>query len=347
MRKRRFGFTLVELLVVIAIIGILVALLLPAVQAAREAARRMQCGNNLKQIGLALHNYHDTYKSFPPARVRCAPGRTNRCWTTSNISWAARILPFVEQSPLHDRIDYKIYPGWSGVNRQVMNKVIPGYLCPSDPGTGRFPWTDSGGTKRIGGAPNRDSAHMNYVGCVGPDKLLRTRPADAKGIFVEARYRNANDRGGTMKLASILDGTSNTVIVSECIIGFPHRARNASGSNNARTIDRQADTVYSNGVPGCPPGGTTNSSRRQRGYSWFRGERPSSDHFTTLMTPNSQHMDCGSNTDRAMFAARSVHPGGVQITMGDGSVKFAAETVNFRIWRWSGGRADGESVVLP
>ncbi len=346
MQARRQGFTLVELLVVIAIIGILVALLLPAVQAAREAARRMSCGNNLKQIGLALHNYHDTYKSFPPARVRCAPGRTTNCWTTSNISWEARILPFMEQQPLHDQIDYHRYPGWSGVNTQVMNKVVPSYLCPSDPGKGRFTWEDANGNKRVGGLPNRDSAPTNYVGCIGPDKLLRTRSGESKGIFVEARYRNANDRGETMTLADVLDGTSNTVVVSECIISFPYRAVNASGTNSFTGIDNTADSVFIN-ANGCGIGGTTTNSRRQRGYSWFRGEHPSSDHFSTLMTPNSRWTDCGNNTDRAMFTARSVHPGGVQATMGDGSVTFVADTIDFRVWRWTGGRADGEAVSLP
>jgi prepilin-type N-terminal cleavage/methylation domain-containing protein len=112
--RKRIGFTLVELLVVIAIIGILVALLLPAVQAAREAARRMSCGNNLKQIGLSCHNYHDTYKTFPPGNI--TPG--NCCGTPSAATWTLFILPFLEQQPLHDRYNFNLWndgnPGRSG-----------------------------------------------------------------------------------------------------------------------------------------------------------------------------------------------------------------------------------------
>ena len=104
-RKKRSGFTLVELLVVIAIIGILVALLLPAVQAAREAARRMSCGNNLKQIGLALHNYHDTYKTMPPAIVYTRPPAQNARNGRPYWGWGALVLPYVEQTPLHDALD--------------------------------------------------------------------------------------------------------------------------------------------------------------------------------------------------------------------------------------------------
>ena len=123
MSHRKRGFTLVELLVVIAIIGILIALLLPAVQAAREAARRTQCTNNLKQFGLGMHNYHDTYKTFPY-------GHDN---TGRRVTWFPLILPFIEQQALHDEFDW-VANSWFGAQAPACNRDVPGARCPSDPG---------------------------------------------------------------------------------------------------------------------------------------------------------------------------------------------------------------------
>ncbi|HBN75421.1 MAG TPA: prepilin-type cleavage/methylation domain-containing protein, partial [Planctomycetaceae bacterium] len=133
-KQKILGFTLIELLVVIAIIAILVALLLPAVQQAREAARRSSCKNNMKQLGLALHNYHDTYSTFPPASVRQPTGGGVNEWESSMIGWQARILGFMEQSALYDLIDWGITPGNSGTNNTtVRGTEVAGYRCPSDP----------------------------------------------------------------------------------------------------------------------------------------------------------------------------------------------------------------------
>jgi len=125
--KHRVGFTLVELLVVIAIIGILVALLLPAVQAAREAARRTQCTNNLKQLGLALHNYHDTYKSFP-ARGVFGAANTGPPMRAYHHTWIEAILPFIEQQPLYDSVNHNA-PVWG---QPIVGTAVPAILCPSD-----------------------------------------------------------------------------------------------------------------------------------------------------------------------------------------------------------------------
>ncbi|HUG66926.1 MAG TPA: DUF1559 domain-containing protein [Pirellulaceae bacterium] len=350
-RKPSYGFTLVELLVVIAIIGILVALLLPAVQAAREAARRMQCGNNVKQLGLALHNYHDVYKKFPPIRHRDANHPSGDVtWNTTNISWLGRILPQIEQTPLADRVNYSLTNWWARANRPNPNwdatgEVIAAYRCPSDGGNGGAPFVSPvTGTRYIGRTPNNQFGHTNYVACVGYDRSIRT--SNSRGMFQEAR-RNWNNRqtGQFLGFADCLDGTSNTFALGEVIIAFPHRSVNSSKSG-ANVNNRNVVLGFQNDN-GCPDGNRNNSSTRQRGNSWFRGYFPASIGFTTLMTPNSRLWDCGNNTGNMMFASRSFHPGGVQIGMMDGSVAFVAETIDFETYAYLGGRSDGVPVSLP
>lgn len=349
MTKRRLGFTLVELLVVIAIIGILIALLLPAVQAAREAARRSQCSNNLKQIGLALHNYHDIYRAFPMMRVRSQRCGANT-WMTSNIGWSARILSQIEQGPLFERIDWGYYPGWRGTNGAAggpRRQTVGGYLCPSDSGEGRVAWTDPSGNRVVGGIPNRTYGHTNYVASIGDDYRIRVGTSSwrPRAMFVEARERCdwPQQRPQEINLAAIRDGTSNTLMVAECIIGFPHVRVNASES-----YDSNRDPLATPADNGCPTSGSpTTCSTCQRGNSWFRGYFPASLSFTTLMTPNSKLYDCGRNTNRAMFASRSFHPGVVQAVMADGSAHAVSETIDWTTWRWLGNKADGNPVQVP
>jgi len=348
MMKRRLGFTLVELLVVIAIIGILIALLLPAVQAAREAARRSQCSNNLKQIGLALHNYHDVYKTFPPMRVRSQNCGAST-WLTSNIGWAARIAAQMEQGPIYDRIDWTIYPGWTGVNAANPNgpirQTIGAYLCPSDSGEGQAAFTRMDGVRVTGGRPRYTNGHTNYVGSIGDDFRIRVSGGTAnntgRGFFYEARENCTSSarNSQTINMASLRDGSSNTLAVAECIIGFPLvRTNSSEPARNTWATDN-----------GCPlsPVRTNNNDNGQRGSSWFRGYEPCSLGFTTLMTPNSRFMDCGANSDRNAHASRSFHPGGVQAAMGDGSVHFFSETIDWATWRWLGNRKDGNPVTVP
>lgn len=208
--RNRAGFTLVELLVVIAIIGILVALLLPAVQAAREAARRMQCSNNLKQIGIALHNYHDTYKSLPAGWLtkRSAP---NTCLPNeNNWHWGALILPFVEQLPLHDKLQVgNITLTQAGNNATIlaaMQSPVPGYRCPSD----IAPDVNTANRKKwdtYNTAGGKTQATSNYVGNNSSwalefdGQLPRTA-----GVFVQDQKIAFRD---------VIDGTSNVVAVGE------------------------------------------------------------------------------------------------------------------------------------
>ena len=213
------GFTLVELLVVIAIIGILVSLLLPAVQAAREAARRMSCSNNSKQIGLALHNYLDTYKSFPPEAIYGNGITTGGRQGTYHYTWLFMILPFLEQGPLYDSTD-KSFPLWFGpgnARQPVVSTQVGVLTCPSDT---RAPLSET-----------RNLAYTNYAASEGlhwwssgDTNTLNSYPApcpteratnfagnvqDLMNVFTQIRTRNISD---------VKDGTSNTIVVAEATV---------------------------------------------------------------------------------------------------------------------------------
>ncbi|HEY2252736.1 MAG TPA: DUF1559 domain-containing protein, partial [Planctomycetaceae bacterium] len=220
MRHRR-GFTLIELLVVIAIIAVLVALLLPAVQQAREAARRSQCRNNLKQIGLALHNYHSSYNTFPPGYVAGAIYPATSCgW-----GWCAQLLPYLDQTPLYNSINFQL-PIENSANVPLLSKTLSGMLCPSDQtGAGQFTITDGAGAVLIQAA-----VASSYAATVGDD----SSEADAltgNGVF----FRNSR-----IRISDIADGTSTTVLVGERAfayvnatwLGAPNNAVVKSGSLN-------------------------------------------------------------------------------------------------------------------
>jgi prepilin-type N-terminal cleavage/methylation domain-containing protein/prepilin-type processing-associated H-X9-DG protein len=194
------GFTLVELLVVIAVIAILISLLLPAVQAAREAARRTQCRNNLKQIGLALHNYHDVMRLFPPGYVAGSSDLTN---TRPGWGWGAMLLPHLEQSALNRTLDFRLSLT-DPKNATPVATFIPGFVCPSDiyaPG----PFTiasDAAGTM-----PVVQVTPCSYVGCVGNDSsAVDDNSVPWNGIL----YRNSKTR-----VSDITDGTTYTIVVGE------------------------------------------------------------------------------------------------------------------------------------
>ncbi len=202
--NRRRGFTLIELLVVIAIIGVLIGLLLPAVQAAREAARRSQCINNLKQVGLALHNYHDALGAFPMSymtRSKFVDGQTD---TAPGWGWAAMILPQMENSPLFSSINFGL-PVEAPQNLTVIQSRLATFLCPSDttPG-GTFGVTDPSGNVLAMMQPT------SYAACVGNDFADSTTGLNNDGEGNGVMYRNSH-----IRLADIVDGASNTVLVGE------------------------------------------------------------------------------------------------------------------------------------
>lgn len=211
LHSRTRGFTLVELLVVIAIIGALVALLLPAVQAARGAARSMQCKNNLKQIGLALHNYHDQYRAFPPPLV------INWDQGTGWWYWYVRILPFVEQTPLYAGIDMRDDAGAMASHyREQTSQVIPGYLCPSDPNSDLVWTTDTWWQGPVA------FAHTNYIGVSGSARHPNwmdgcagswAMPMEGNGLFADVNR--------SLGMHDPSDGTSNTLFVGERPVDGP------------------------------------------------------------------------------------------------------------------------------
>jgi prepilin-type N-terminal cleavage/methylation domain-containing protein len=305
---RKKAFTLIELLVVIAIIAILIALLLPAVQQAREAARRSTCKNNLKQIGLALHNYHEKAGTFPPGSIRRYASGVDS-WSTSQITWMVRILPEMERSNLSKRVDWRREVGNGGANTSLRNEPIPGYRCPSDPGR----------------KPHNSYEPTNYVACIG-----NSDSGDSEaGVF----YINSKTRIGDIK-----DGTANTMVVSECMVGFPFVKRYAGDTGG-----------YNSCLNGIAPTVNSNIGNEGRGFSWFFGQRNQAWTYSTRFRPNdkggiSQNHECERWTSTGTFAARSQHTGGVHALLGDGSVRFISENINLGIWRALGTKDKGEVI---
>ncbi|MCC9606507.1 DUF1559 domain-containing protein [Blastopirellula sp. JC732] len=294
MSSKRSGFTLVELLVVIAIIGVLIALLLPAVQQAREAARRSSCQNQLKQIGLAMHNYHDTYNSLPYGHL-ATPTAISGDPEVSGLGWLKAMLPFVEQGNLNDGWNYSL-TYHSGTNLTLIRTTIPNFLCPSD-----------SPTQTWNSVPN-----YNYACNLGTTNLSRTNPLN--GVPYWASPFEA--KGKINRFASITDGLTNTMLVAEV---------------------RQGQVASD-----------------LRGLIWY-GQHCG---FMTHYGPNSQSPDQSQSSfcqnaamaplgmpcigGTPLFSARSQHPGGVQATLGDGSVPFIAETIDINTWRALSGMNDGQ-----
>ncbi len=308
---RKLGFTLVELLVVIAIIGILIALLLPAVQAAREAARRSQCTNQLKQIALAIHNYHDTYKELPPA----AAGGWGQ-------TYHAYILPFIEQQAVYD-----ICPPWSdsGSARSdypndrftILSKtVIPTFKCPSDPQPAV--WSSLNDISQRGAG--------NYSACVGGN-LFETDNADpafaidvrnANGMILPYSFTSGTRRRPCVRLAEVIDGTSNTLMVAEAPCSVDD------------SVCAYCDHLYlySNGI----------DSGNGTDYSEILGSTyyPINLMFSTDPTVSAE--------TQKELSFGSYHPGGCNGALGDASVRFFSETMNIATWRAIGSRNGKETL---
>ena len=207
-QRRRRAFTLIELLVVIAIIAVLIALLLPAVQQAREAARRSQCINNLKQHGLALHNYHDTYAAFPPGWIGVQANAAH-VEGPSGFAWGAHTLPYIDQAPLYSQINFNV--SLLDPSNDVARKTVIGvFRCPSDPSSETWPLGEEGNPTNI--LTTLPSA--NYVGSfgtLGPEDLCVAAPFPAS----ECRGNGMFSHNSKIRMADIVDGTSNTILLGE------------------------------------------------------------------------------------------------------------------------------------
>ena len=328
----RRGFTLIELLVVIAIIAVLIALLLPAVQQAREAARRSQCSNNLKQIGVALHNYHGTHKVFPigvlsrnpfaPAPTRNGEawsGSNNRHWEEATFGWSMYILPYLEQAPLYEQIGEateNFATGWDNNSNDLGKTVLEAFLCPSD----SFP--DINETRTDGNPADRDQspapgnnehyATSNYPGVAGNlgdrgDPTLQIGGADNDGRLSGIFYCNSDTTIGDIK-----DGTSNTFMVGE------------------RCGERFCINVSTPGEDKSYPGLWIGS-----GNMWW--------HDPVLGL-------CQNNADRRMNGTfcpggfSSWHTGGTFFCLGDGSVRFVSENIDGNLYVWLSTRHGQETI---
>jgi prepilin-type N-terminal cleavage/methylation domain-containing protein/prepilin-type processing-associated H-X9-DG protein len=314
MSRRRTAFTLIELLVVIAIIAILIGLLLPAVQKVRSAAARMKCSNNLKQIGLALHSYHDSYGELPTG------------WEFST-SWGAlsHILPYIEQDNVHRTIDFRLSIA-DPLNVGSQQATIPIYICPAD--------VDNP-MKSLGMATNYHGNNGNWV------------------VFVIARGLNVNDprpngvfytQSDNIRLQAILDGTSNTAFFSERVLGDGNMGKVSlledtfNGPNGAPGVPSSADEAFSL----CQSVDVTNPANQFpifMGAPWGHGQHT----YQHIAPPNSR--SCGWLPSlRAMMTASSRHTSGVNLLLGDGSVRFVSQNINVPTWRALGSRELGEVV---
>ena len=360
MRNRfRRGFTLIELLVVIAIIAVLISLLLPAVQSAREAARRAQCVNNLKQMGLALHNYHSTHDSFPMGSSVTMSDPTgaasggNPFLSWNNWSAQALLLGFTEQTPLYNAANFNLAVWHSGrtplgyaANLTVFNAKVAQYLCPSDGEAGK-------------------SLTNSYFASVGPNTLAEGMGGvnGTTGAFTGRGSPGMFSYNVNYSLRDTSDGSSNTIAFSEALVShnaqkvdrrtgmvnvagsrYYHAFENAAATTGTNTLLAACDTKWRSGT--AAGGDFPNAI----GTRWSMGVMGWT-MFCTVLTPNERPWSacrvgcagCGID-NTSIMSATSAHPGGVNVVMGDGSVKFIKNTINRQTWVALGTRAGGEVV---
>ncbi|MGP0062332.1 MAG: DUF1559 domain-containing protein [Isosphaeraceae bacterium] len=283
--NRNRAFTLIELLVVIAIIAVLIAMLLPAVQSAREAARRAHCVNNLKQMGLALHNYHDALSIFPPGYIAASPFIDGETDTSPGWSWASMILPQLDQAPLYASINVWL-PIQAPANTTGTQTLVSAFLCPSDqlPSGGTFPVTDGLG---------------NTVATVAPSSYAASTGSDAADVALGLNNDGSGNgpffRNSGVRMSAIVDGTSQTVLLVERAWG-----------------DTEGTWT------GAVPGGVV-----LRGpFNPCPGSAYATYLAPCLILAHCHLLNTNSDTDSGLDDPSSFHPGGANVVFADGSVHF-------------------------
>jgi prepilin-type N-terminal cleavage/methylation domain-containing protein/prepilin-type processing-associated H-X9-DG protein len=341
---RRCGFTLIELLVVIAIIAILIGLLLPAVQKVREAAARASCSNNLKQMGLAAHNYESANGKLPPGNG------------PDSASLVAVLLPYMEQASLYNLFDFTTAINSSATNTAARSQQVKSYLCPSDPSSATQP--DNSDT-------TKSSGRNNYLGNCGTTADQRSTDSSRVGVF-NFTLDSSGNVSAKVTVVGITDGSSNTAMFSETLRGT------LTGNYDKTNIYLlpSTDTGYSLTTPQTGPTfNETNASAWIQGSTWrcnswdygptskisYRGLQyyrgiAALNQYTHTIPPNYVGYDCAddSSFNTAHIAARSKHTGGVNVCYSDGSVHFVRDSIDMISWQALGTRSAGDLVVnLP
>ena len=366
---RRSGFTLVELLVVIAIIAMLVVLLLPAVQSARASARRIQCVNNLKQIGLAMQNHHSAVGHFPVSQLGSTAGSSSKVGATRSAvksrggggfySWHARILPYIEEQPLYDSIDFSVSMS-ATANRGVDGSLspshpnaaaatteVPAYLCPSDRGSNNV------AVMGLATASDNYTANAGWPSVATGYGDERAMPGRYNGLISLENPTGENESLARqpVRIKNVTDGLSHTAAVAERLIQFAQSVDDVLAGPKVlqsfhviaapRSLERMADRCDSTQTHAD----AVNSAFL--GRAWISGWSPTGATYQHLKRPNTNHCHFSSDHSTGQFAVTptSHHQGGVNVVMADGHVEFVADDVDDHVWWAMGSRNAGDFVT--
>jgi prepilin-type N-terminal cleavage/methylation domain-containing protein/prepilin-type processing-associated H-X9-DG protein len=371
MIRMRRGFTLIELLVVIAIIGVLIALLLPAIQSAREAARRSQCANNLHQIGLALHTYLDTFRAFPPGRMQPQSG-PGPFWD-GRAAVHVFLIPYLDQPELYANANFSV------TNNLLVNSTALSYqptlfLCPSEPLVGGLGWASVLGAQA--GLPSLNWGDNNYRANIGGSSSCQSRLSAAGSNTTSINATCALEMNGAfsdhscLQTRDFIDGTTNTAMFSERTLGDQNNVV-PGGRFNPQTDLLIVSTSLAAANITLPTSTNFETCRAQvptfsdpRGFSnlgrdtWYENTYMGTQ-YNHVFPPNAQWADCclacnlefsglrtaRDNRVRVIVSARSYHPGSVNVLMGDGRVRSFSDSIDLTVWRAIGSRNGAEAVT--